>query len=179
MSDSKEKREVIFEKEDAYKSLQLINSWIGNIDTKASILLAYLSVIMGFVVSHGFPAVFSNETVAPIGFCYCVIVICIVALYLSLVLSVVVLLRTLTARIKSQCNKPSLLFFGDISKLSLSDYTAKIMNRTEEELIKDILEQTHTNAEICAQKSKFYNSGVKATLIATVLYIVCIIFKFL
>ena len=60
MSDPKEKREVVFEKEDAYKSLELTNSWIGNIDTKASFLLAYLSVIMGFVVSHGFPAIFTR-----------------------------------------------------------------------------------------------------------------------
>lgn len=177
MSEFKEKREVIFEKEDAYKSLELTNGWIGNIDTKASFLLAYLSVIMGFVVSHGFPAIFSDKMITPIGFSYLVKVICVIALYLSLVLSVALLLGTLTARIKGQSIKPSLLFFGEISELSLNDYKAKILNRTEDELIKDILEQIHTNAKICAQKSKFYNAGVKMTLLATVLYVMCMILR--
>ena len=179
MTDSKEKREIVFEKEDAYKALELTNSWIGNIDTKASFLLAYLSVIMGFVVSHGFPMVFSVETAASIGFSYWAKVICVIALYLSLVLSVGLLLGTLTARIKGQRSKPSLLFFGEISKLSLNDYKAKILNRTEDELIKDILEQVHTNAEICAKKSKVYNVGVKLTLLATVLYVMCMILRVL
>lgn len=177
MSDPKEKREVVFEKEDAYKSLELTNSWIGNIDTKASFLLAYLSVIMGFVVSHGFPAIFSVETVAPVEFSYWAKIICVVALYLSLVLAVTLLLGTLTARINGQSSKPSLLFFGEISKLSLNNYKAKILNRTEDELIKDILEQIHTNAEICAKKSKFYNAGVKVTLLGTVLCVVCMILR--
>ena len=39
MAGSKEKHEVMFEKEDAYKSLEITNSWIGNLDTKASFLL--------------------------------------------------------------------------------------------------------------------------------------------
>ena len=65
MAGSKEKHEVMFEKEDAYKSLEITNSWIGNLDTKASFLLAYLSVVMGFVVSHGVPVVFSTTPTAP------------------------------------------------------------------------------------------------------------------
>ncbi|WP_455030808.1 Pycsar system effector family protein [Oribacterium sp.] len=173
MAGSKEKHEVMFEKEDAYKSLEITNSWIGNLDTKASFLLAYLSVVMGFVVSHGVPVVFSTTPTAPLGMIYWAKIICAIGLYFSLILSAVFLLGTLTARINGKGNKPSLLFFGEISKQSLNDYKSKILNRTEDELIKDILEQIHTNAEICTKKSKYYNFGVKFVFVATVLYIAC------
>jgi len=59
------------------------------------------------------------------------------------------------------------------SKIIDTEYSSKILNRTEDELIKDILEQIHTNAEICTKKSKYYNSGVKFVFVATVLYIAC------
>ena len=100
-------------------------------------------------------------------------IICAIGLYFSLILSAVFLLGTLTARINGKGNKPSLLFFGEISKLSLNDYKSKILNRTEDELIKDILEQIHTNAEICTKKSKYYNFGVQFVFVTTVLYIAC------
>lgn len=59
MKDNISKRELHFEKEDAYKSLELVNAWINNLDTKASFLLAYLAVVLGFVVSNGRPNLFA------------------------------------------------------------------------------------------------------------------------
>jgi hypothetical protein len=171
------KREISFEKEDAFKTLESVNGWINNMDTKASILLAYLAVIIGFVVSNGLPDLFTQP--APITFCYIIKVVFVVIMYLSLLSSIVLFLGTLTARIKGNNEKHSLLFFGEIAKNSLNDYKSKILNRTEEELIKDVLEQVYINSKICTIKSKYYNIGVKLTLISTVVYIICMILNVL
>ena len=173
MKDFKETREIVFEKEDSYKLLELTNSWIGNMDTKASFLLAYLALVNGFVVSNGVPSIFSELPSIPTGVDIWLKKILAIALYLTLVSSLFLLLGTLTARLKGNKKKTSLLFFGEIASMSLNDYKAKILNRTEEELIKDVLEQIHTNSLICTKKSRYYNVGVRVTFIATVLYVVC------
>ena len=173
------KREISFEKEDAFRTLELVNGWINNMDTKASILLAYLAVIVGFVVSNGPPDLFAQPAPSPITFCYVIKVVFVVTLYLFLFASIVLFLGTLTARIKGNNEKHSLLFFGEIAKNSLNDYKSKILNRTEEELIKDVLEQVYINSKICTIKSKYYNIGVKLTLISTVVYVICMILNVL
>lgn len=97
MKDNISKRELHFEKEDAYKSLELVNGWINNLDTKASFLLAYLAVVLGFVVSNGRPNLFTQPVPSPMVFGFVVKVICVIALFLSLALSIVLFLSTLTA----------------------------------------------------------------------------------
>lgn len=67
MKASKDKREIVFEKEDSFKVLELTNSWIGNMYAKAFFLLACLAVIKGFVVSNGVPCVFSELSSFPTG----------------------------------------------------------------------------------------------------------------
>lgn len=84
MKDLQEKKELTFEKEDAYKALEVINSWIGNMDTKASILLAYLAVIMGFVVSKGFPRILTFPLPSPVTFTFVLKTICASVLYYHL-----------------------------------------------------------------------------------------------
>ena len=101
MKEEQNKRLIAFEKEDAYKSLELVNGWINNLDTKASFLLAYIAVVMGFVISSGCPEIFLVEAPNPITAGYIAKIVLTIGLFLSLVLSVVFLLRTLTARIKN------------------------------------------------------------------------------
>jgi hypothetical protein len=38
-----------FSKEDAYRALEITNSWINNADTKISFALAYMAVLIGFI----------------------------------------------------------------------------------------------------------------------------------
>lgn len=41
-----------FKKKDAYKSLNIVNSWINNIDSKASFALAAAGVLFGFLIDN-------------------------------------------------------------------------------------------------------------------------------
>lgn len=172
MKESPEKKQIVLEKEDAYKSLETIIGWIGNMDTKASFLLAYLAVLIGFVVSNGKP---NLPLPSSVEFWYVVKVICVIALYCTLLISVALFFSTLTARIKSKGNNESLIFFGTIAGLPLEKYKSKVLYRSNENLITDVLEQIHINAEICTKKSKLYNAGIITTFLATILYVVCML----
>lgn len=179
MKDQQSKRDVAFDKEDAYKSLDITNSWIASLDNKASIMLAYLAVMIGFVVSHGFPVLLSRSECCEFDFSNVIKIIILVALYITLSVSVVLQFLALKARTKKTNSNHSLLFFGEISEMSLNDYKSRILNRTEEGLIKDILEQIHTNSIICSRKCKLYNSGLVMTLVASALFVLCAFLKIL
>lgn len=47
-----------FEKEDAYRSLEMVNTWISNLDTKVSFALALVGVLTGVIFSEGLPNAF-------------------------------------------------------------------------------------------------------------------------
>ncbi|APU87010.1 hypothetical protein [Clostridium botulinum] len=49
-----------YNREDAYKTLEIINLWIGNIDTKISFVLAFMAVLIGFIFTKGLPNSFQN-----------------------------------------------------------------------------------------------------------------------
>jgi len=169
---------ALFEKEDAYKSLDLVNGWISSMDTKASFLLAYLAVLLGFVVSNGIPRVLSAPNEFETLFSYVVGIGLVVLLYVLILISVALFFGTIRARVNVG-GQHSLLFFGEISKMGLDDYRHRILKRTKEELINDVLEQTHTNARICHRKCKLFNIGVVTTFIGTAIYIICILLNVL
>ena len=47
--------EYKFTKVDAYNTLNLINSWINNVDAKTSFALAFTAVLFGFIFIKGTP----------------------------------------------------------------------------------------------------------------------------
>ena len=49
-----------YSREDAYQSLEMVNSWINNVDSKISYILAFIGVIIGFVFIQGTPKAFAN-----------------------------------------------------------------------------------------------------------------------
>ena len=168
--ESQAKKQIVLEKEDAYKSLETIFGWIGNMDTKASFLLAYLAVLIGFVVSNGKP---NLPLPSPVGVWYVVKLICVIALYCTLLISVALFFSTLTARIKSKKDVKSLLFFGTIAGIPMNEYKSKVLYRDKDKQLEDIVEQIHINSEICTKKSKLYNIGIKTTFVETILYVAC------
>ena len=51
-----------FKKEDAYETLGIINTWIGNMDTKVSFALALAGVLIGVIFEKGIPNAFERIT---------------------------------------------------------------------------------------------------------------------
>lgn len=169
-----------------FATLGIINSWISNTDSKISFMLAFLGVLSGFIFNSGLPQAYQSigsiESIDNLSGGQIIGVILVTSLYMLLVLSCFKFLSALTAKLKgtnSNLNHSSLFFFGSISNHSLEVYTNKYLELTEEEAMKQVLEQVYTNSEICTQKLKDYNDGMKFTKWMTAIWFVCSIFQLL
>lgn len=49
-NDNQQQENRAFKKEDAYETLGIINTWIGNMDTKVSFALALAGVLIGVYI---------------------------------------------------------------------------------------------------------------------------------
>lgn len=171
--------EKVFKKDDAYQTLEIINAWIGNMDTKVSFALAFVGVLIGSIFKIGLPNAFRKIGGIP-NICKAeatdiLAVILVILLYVSSLLSIICFILAITARVQTQAQ--SLFFFGSINKMQLNEYRNKVNNLTEQELIEDLEEQIHTNSRICTLKASYYNKGIKS-LIATIgFWFVCMIFQ--
>ena len=170
-----------FRKDDEYQTLTLINTWIGNIDTKISFALALAGVLIGVIFSGGFPSAFQRITevtnLAELHGGEILAVILVGALYCVSFLSVISFILAIIARIKNPNDSPSIFFFGTIGKMELQNYKDRANSITEQELIEGLEEQIHTNPKICNQKAKWYNIGIKFLLGTVILWFVCMVFR--
>lgn len=166
-----------YSKEDAYQTIDLINSWINNVDTKTSFALAYVAVLMGFAFANGTSTVFQEaKNTCPLTCGIIFKLILVLMLYGASVGAIINLFMAVIARVKNDSGKKSMMFFGSISQMSINDYKAKILNMDEKDIIKDLLEQIHTNSRICMKKIKRYNKGIVYLIIATIICFVSVAF---
>lgn len=172
-----------YSKEDAYQTLELINSWINNVDTKSSFGLAFIAALIGFVFYNigktplpiqKFLELVRAHTFSMIIFIQAALI---VALYTSCLASILMFLAALLGRTKNTSGKQSIMFFGTISQYSLNDYKAKTLNMNNRDISKDLVEQVYTNSKICTQKFKYYNWGMYALVVSALLCFICICFN--
>lgn len=181
----KNKKEVpeiqAYTKEDAYHGLEMINTWISNLDTKVSFALALVGVLIGAVFGAGFPKALQRvgeaSKLAELNGGEIIAVVLVCLLYAASFCSIVSFVITLIARVKNLNNTASIFFFGSIGKMSLQSYIEKTEQITERQLIEDLLEQIHTNSRICGQKIKWYNIGTRFLVATIVLWFVCMVFR--
>ena len=156
-----------YSREDAYQSLEMVNSWINNVDSKISYILAFIGVIIGFVFIQGTPKAFANISQADEITCRMLLEsILVVLLYIASFLAIVFLVLAIIARTQFQTSKRSAFFFGTIAN-------------EEKEIIEDILGQVHINSGICLRKMKLYNIGITFFTISIILCFICMIFHLL
>lgn len=170
-----------FKKDDAYQTLSMINTWIGNIDTKISFALALAGVLIGMIFSGGLPNAFQRITqvskLSELNGGEIFAVLLVGLLYCASFLSIVSFMWAIIARVKNLNNASSLFFFGSIGAMELQNYRDKANQITGQDLIDDLEEQIHTNSRICNQKAKWYNNGIKFLLITIILWFICMAFR--
>lgn len=169
-----------FKKDDGFQALTIINTWIGNIDTKISFALALAGILIGMIFSNGVPGAFIRVSevskLAELNGGEILAAVTVGLLYISSFISILFFMFAIIARVKDSNNAESLFFFGSISKMGLDDYRGKMNALTESELVKDIEEQIHTNSKICNLKATWYNRGIKVLLVTIVLWFICMSF---
>jgi hypothetical protein len=97
-----------FTKEDAYRTLEMINTWISNIDTKVSFALSIAGVLIGFVFSKGMPSAFKRvgevSKLAELNGGEIIAAILVCALYIVSFISILYFMLAILARIKNSSN---------------------------------------------------------------------------
>ena len=131
--------------DDAYKSLDNINSWIINSDTKASIVLGLLGVLFTIIFSNSdFINILNkliNEIFNDIMFCD---IFYLIIMFFSLVLfinGIYNLILVLIPKLKLNINKrKSILYFGDICSFeSVNEFKYKVYHTKKGELLDDVI----------------------------------------
>ena len=178
---NQQQENVAFAKEDAYQSLEMINTWISNIDTKVSFALALAGVLIGIIFEKGFPKALQRicevSKLAELSGGEIIASILVCLLYIVSFLSIVSFMLAIIARVKNLNNAPSIFFFGSVGKMSLQNYMEKVCQMSEEQILLDLEEQIHTNSRICSQKDKWYNIGIKFLVVTIVLWFICMVFR--
>lgn len=172
-----------YTKDDSYKTLQTINTWISNIDTKVSFTLAFIGVISTLIFKSEKPNALKRvcevSKLGELNGGEVIGAILVVILYILSFMSIICFMLAITARVKNENNNKSIFFFGSIASMSLLEYKEKIDGMSEKNIVEDLLEQIHTNSKICSKKVKYYNLGNKILLLMLVVWFICTSFRLL
>ena len=174
-------QKLAFDKEDAYETLGIINTWIGNIDTKVSFSLALSGALISVIFDKGMPRIFkriaevSNLQVLSGGDLIGALLVAL--LYLSSFISILCFMLSIIARVNNPSNAQLVFFFGSIGNMTLVNYKSSVKDMEEQDIINDLEEQIHTNSVLCSLKAKWYNRGMKYLLATVILWFICMIFQ--
>ena len=165
---------VAYTREDAYQTLDMVNTAIERIDTKVSIALAVVGVLIGSVFAVEFPDDFrfwdqirNLEELSVLEVCS---VLCVACLFVSGALALTCFVLAILSRSSKDAER-SVFFFGSISKMKLDAYRNRVNRMNNKQLLLDIEKQIHLCSEICVKKSKWYNAGLWIMSLAILLWI--------
>ena len=138
-NDNQQQENRAFKKEDAYETLGIINTWIGNMDTKVSFALALAGVLIGVIFEKGMPSAFERiievSKLAELSGGEIIAVILVALLYLSSFISILCFMLSIIARVKNLNNAPSIFFFGSIGNMTLENYKNAEKNIDQKKII--------------------------------------------
>ena len=109
----------VYTKEDVYRTLDMINNWINNIDTKVSFALALAGILMGFIFNM---TLSDNEGT--------MVLVLTLLLYIANFGALLCFVLAITARVDNPNNAQSIFYFGSISTFKLIDYKEKTNTKT-------------------------------------------------
>ncbi len=180
-------------KQYADDTYEQISSWINNCDTKASILLALVGVILSIAFTSDYILSgiegLAKDVVSLIkregNSCACASLFILVILGLSIgffIDSIRSLLLVLYARLDDSRDKenPSISFYRSIGAKPYDEYKSLVENISDDDFVEDKLRQVYDCSKICTNKFIFYNESIKSMKIGLVffaVYILLFIFK--
>jgi hypothetical protein len=144
------------------KGLEQVSDWIRAADGKIGTLLAMDAAMVGTLIAiAGRPGGWTQWT----GYW---IALGSTALLSSLLMVAFATFPQLSGRAKS------LIFFGDVASLTLSDYATRIANRTRRKYLDDLTGQCHRNSEIAVRKYLWIRRATLALLIGVIPWLVAL-----
>lgn len=161
----------IFQRDDAYKTLDTVNFWIDSCDTKASILLAFIGILLTIIftspvfedIGDVFSSIFESNR--------CTLVCLVIISSILCFLGIISLLAVIVPRViivpqrktsKKTSNASSFMFYGTISQIDYSSYKKQMsaMSNLRDPVMRDLLFQIHSASVICTKKITHLKFGV-------------------
>lgn len=180
-------------KQYADDTYEQVSSWINNCDSKASILLALVGVVLSIAfTSDTMLNGIGSLTKDVVGLlkgtgdpCACASLFILIVLGLSIgffIDSIRNLLLVLYARLDDSRDKdnPSISFYRSIGAKSYDEYKNLVETISDDSFVEDKLRQVYDCSKICTNKFSCYNEGIKSMKIGLVffaVYIFLFIFK--
>ena len=175
------------DKDDAYKTLDTVNMWINNCDTKVSVILGIYGVIISLAFSLDYiskiKAIFIKFNQNHLFLRYPYFIVAIISVVLIFV-GIYKLLKVIIPRIilgaKKNGDFDSIMFFGNVAKFeSYKSYCKKVGLATSESVLDDILFQIYAASKICNTKFKNQKIGLVLSLSGIVTLLVILIIGYL
>lgn len=168
----------------ATQTLERNIGFINGCDTKTSIVLALVGVLLTIILTNdGLSEIFQIVKICINAKTFCSILY-LAGLLISACILVVGLLKlvsVLIAKIEpptktSRQPKSSLVFFGGILKAGdPSTYRNKFIAMKDSELLDDLISEIYINAEIATQKYHRYNLGLRLVVLGFVFFVLLIL----
>ncbi|GIN75053.1 MULTISPECIES: Pycsar system effector family protein [Bacillus] len=176
-------------KEEAVQTLERINFWISNCDTKISFSLAFAGILLGGFFSSGIITGSLNKLMKglkeidkdtpylKIQYLEITTIVLVVFIILMTV-SLTYLFRGKKGSIdtgvfnEADLSKDSILFFGTIQNKSFIAFKNSVIGIKKDDLVNDYLSQVYINSKICNRKFTLYNKGVNWLIASTIVFII-------
>lgn len=158
---------------DKQKTLDTINEWTQNCDTKASIMLAGLGVFFSIIFSSEIGKIifrlikinFESKTVCSVIY-LCILVIASILIFLGIYEFISVLIPRIV-------KNGSIMFFGCVAAYKeFEQYRQAVNACCDNTLEVDLLRQIHTASKICNRKFKNHKLGIILSSIGVALFII-------
>lgn len=176
-------------KEEAVQTLERINFWISNCDTKISFSLAFAGILLGGFFSSGIITSSLNKLMkglkeidkdtSYLKIQYLEITtVVLVVFIIFMIVSLTYLFRGKKGSIdtgvynEADLSKDSTLFFGTIQNKSFIAFKNSVIGIKKDELVNDYLSQVYINSKICNRKFTLYNKGVNWLIASTIAFII-------
>ncbi|MFK4006170.1 MULTISPECIES: Pycsar system effector family protein [Bacillus] len=176
-------------KEEAVQTLERINFWISNCDTKISFSLAFAGILLGGFFSSGIITGSLNKLMKGLKeidkdtpylkIQYLEITTVVLVMFIILmIVSLTYLFRGKKGSIdtgvynEADLSKDSTLFFGTIQNKSFNTFKNSMIGIKKYELVNDYLSQVYINSKICNRKFTLYNKGVNWLIASTIVFII-------
>lgn len=161
-----------------------IIGWTNNCDTKASIVLAFMGILVSITftsdyILSGVETEIKNiinywqNGIGGFSLLSTCMFLALIGFVLSMTLCCLFAISSLKANL--ECPNDSIIFFRKIAELSKEKYIERVNSISEEEFNQDKLSQIHICAKICDEKFKFYNKSTKYLKWGLLLF-VCLVF---
>lgn len=149
-----------YDKETAFKILEIVNSWIIAADNKSALLVAFIALLTGLSsnVFSSFREMITNDSWLQIT------LILFMGIIYSIVLFLVIyhLLKVFIARLddKAVLTSISLLSYLSISKLTFVQYFELAKKVNNDSVYEMVISQIHINSIIASSKMKHFNKAL-------------------